>query len=519
MGKLAIKDVAGALGQAPLSPQDILRATMPMGGRSPDVGPASRNSLTPPGGDPGNVTRLPITWRDPIGPDNFLMNQAADPITLAHGTLNNLFGADLENARGGTYDPLTGEMTPLGSGSKVVDALDGLGRIFAAGSGAEGVLGTGGLATAAGSLNDLGSMGTFGGLHRADGTVDAMAPVNKLKEAQRLENEGIAPADIFKETGWFADVDGQWKYEISDHEGKLTKFARELFEDQQSEFARGRTNTYPIEAKVKDFYQNFPHQDVNPEFYNAKMKFRVEPRGSRSLPRYSGGAWHRPWDMGEEGMRPALVEVYGNDLDEMLGTIVHESEHANQDLFEFARGGSPLGIEEQMHEIVPNWKRKALKDHVTGAIVSNPKAELIANALIDDVNAPKGWSSAGYEKRLAEALRNPRPKKADVANVIRMYDSLSEDIKLDAKMLIQPWLENYTDYAHLPQPDQSFDIYAALLGEANARAADTRKAWTPEQRRMTHPEFTRQEDPLNKYGMYFLNFNPRKPMKDQLFLP
>ncbi len=55
-----------------------------------------------------------------------------------------------------------------------------------------------------------GAIGMFAGKNAKN------ANLFSLREAQKLTSQGIDRADIWKNTGWFQDVDGHWKFEIDD---------------------------------------------------------------------------------------------------------------------------------------------------------------------------------------------------------------------------------------------------------------------------------------------------------------
>ncbi|MCL2309244.1 MAG: hypothetical protein FWC42_03065 [Proteobacteria bacterium] len=71
-------------------------------------------------------------------------------------------------------------------------------------------------AEAAKSIPELRLLFQFAG-EKAQGS-----DLHALSRAVDLENSGVAPSDILKETGWHKGMDGKWRFEISDKDARLT---------------------------------------------------------------------------------------------------------------------------------------------------------------------------------------------------------------------------------------------------------------------------------------------------------
>ena len=75
------------------------------------------------------------------------------------------------------------------------------------------------LAGAAGMVPKGAVLGTFAGSRAKTANLDA------LKKAKTMQKEGQSRDEIWNQTGWFKDVDGNWKFEIDDSMARMREVA------------------------------------------------------------------------------------------------------------------------------------------------------------------------------------------------------------------------------------------------------------------------------------------------------
>ena len=71
------------------------------------------------------------------------------------------------------------------------------------------------------------------------GPISRMAPKTALVRAKNMLMRRVPSNEIYRETGWYKDIDGGWKYEISDEASQLKKYGDvESFYNTQAEMAK-----------------------------------------------------------------------------------------------------------------------------------------------------------------------------------------------------------------------------------------------------------------------------------------
>lgn len=164
----------------------------------------------------------------------------------------------------------------------------------------------GGPAPVASKLAD-GTLGSFAGVRSK--TLDKGA----LEVAQLAEKEGLSPDEIWNKTGFFKGSDNRWRYEIDDSGLEL----KEDWHKQQPSNKHLYQGEEYLEKVMKhpELYKSYP------ELRDVKIK--VQP----GMPH--GSAY---WD----GQKIVVSESVVNNK----GVIMHEVQHAIQDMEKFASGGS-----------------------------------------------------------------------------------------------------------------------------------------------------------------------------------
>ena len=147
------------------------------------------------------------------------------------------------------------------------------------------------------------------------------ADLKALTAAQSMERAGADRNAILSRTGWFKDVDGKWKYEISHAQAKLN--VDKLTRTGQK-------------ARLGEVYED-------PELYAAYPETRDIELNLRHDPQWEGGHFVRK--TGESG-----INVRAPDVEMARSALIHELEHDLQAREGFAYGGNPSIIDRSLKD-------------------------------------------------------------------------------------------------------------------------------------------------------------------------
>jgi len=139
------------------------------------------------------------------------------------------------------------------------------------------------------------------------GPLARTADLAALRAAQEMAAKGAKAGSIWDKTGWFKAVDGKWKFEIPDQPAAYTR--RGLYEDLQL----GDVLDHP------KLYEAYP--DLRHETLTLKKELPSGAHGD-----FTPGA--------------GITLRTGHSLAGERGTLLHEIQHAVQEMEDFARGGN-----------------------------------------------------------------------------------------------------------------------------------------------------------------------------------
>lgn len=152
-----------------------------------------------------------------------------------------------------------------------------------------------------------GALGVFAGRRAQTADLKALA--------QAMNMEGRKPPEhIWDKTGWFRDVDGKWKFEVSDRHSELSGIP------------------VSVSANMTRLSQPMPLEELmrHPDLFAAYPQLKTMP----IVPDKSGFSGSYLPGVGEIHLANAPEE-------EFHSTALHEIQHAVQDIEGFAQGGSP----------------------------------------------------------------------------------------------------------------------------------------------------------------------------------
>lgn len=261
-----------------------------------------------------------------------------------------------------------------------------------------------------------------------------------LQKAQDLAGQGVNRKQIWDETGWYNDVDGQWKYEIDDSGMKVRDF---------------RPTGGGISIKHDELYKAYP------ESINTK----VVPTNTVNQ---GEAAVHPTYDYGNISGHKGAILVNDQKIPSK-DVFAHELQHLWPQKEEgFARGGSPSNFgqqkEAELARDARSWMRELARKKKT-----MPDADRIAveNSIVDEYSnmGAMDWLPSKEARDLASEpyLKNPNDMK-NLEELIELYG-------LNQKTT----------------PSSDMDLYKRLAGEAEARNVQTRMDFTPQQRQAQPP--------------------------------
>ena len=283
----------------------------------------------------------------------------------------------------------------------------------------------------------------------------------------KLEESGVEPVDIWKQTGTFRSPDGKLRQEISDasavarYDSPPDRIARELDLTAQLSYGKpyqdlDRATKNKIQKEVNDFQsslnQNLTHEDLYrayPELANIEStaKFANIPRGRFEQTRVSSiGAGNVPVNervVGERMTSQAPTE------EELKSVLLHETQHIIQNRENFAKGGSA-----EFFKSNDVFSTEALED---AAIID----KLMRGSSLNQLEA----------KQRFERLFNRSPEAGAFAALERVGTGKT----LDAAAVSSRGASD------------PYKAYRSLAGEVEARAVQSRMNMSPEQRLQTYP--------------------------------
>lgn len=446
----------------------------------------------------GGRMRTILSWAKVNGHDGVIFKGLSDALRKGAGTADTYAIFKPENIRGkfAKFDPAESSSSKL---------LAGLGGPSGAGAAGGGILGytlnpadangdgviddldrglngfgamvSGGIAGKALGSRAAGKFGnrmkgppkfrapdaqTFGGVNAK--TADRAA----LGRAQNMEAEGADRNAIWDATGWFKGVDGKWRFEIDDSGAQLTGKPQmpdgEMYDAASREMFGVSYGRLPFGPTDANGYSTLGPQR---EAIIARVKSQIDPRanvldGQLDHPNlYQAYPDARDTEISLGNKRgPAGASWDGQristDSGDDISAVLHENQHATQQREGFARGGNPE---------MPELRDAALRER--DAAFSTAKSRYDAlfqeRRMWEDewVGKNKLRDHQLRWKMASEEWRRQFPEKA------KEMDSASNDMQ--------------------GVPPDYHGAYKRLAGETEARNVQTRRDFTPEERRARRP--------------------------------
>ena len=240
------------------------------------------------------------------------------------------------------------------------------------------------------------------------------ASANKLSKAKAMLEKGEDEVKIWQSTGWYKDKDGAWKFEIDDSPAKI--------KNQNAD-------------KLGDLLEHKELFKAYPELKDIKIK-KMNEKEVGKLGYYD----------------PNKKEIGLSDLNDK-STLMHEVQHAIQEIEDFARGGGLaearsflLGKEGRKYE----QELKGIDKTLSNLLVETQHMRMRYSEI------PQGEREYEYAKELFRGINNNEKVYMDFS-VIR--DDLSKKLfEIEKKIRLQ----------------DIQDTYRKIHGEAEARNVEAR---------------------------------------------
>jgi hypothetical protein len=224
--------------------------------------------------------------------------------------------------------------------------------------------------------------GMFAGVRAKTADFDA------LDNAKNMEGQGATRDQIWNETGWFKDVDGQWKFEIDDSGSELTPNAMESSGSLPLSVEMGDApRPAPFDSEVGDFIRHQELYDNYPQISEYGLEDTSGPGGSFQ-PFYS--------EILDDDTGRIKVGT-GQSASGRRSTALHEVQHAVQSREGFAEGGSSASVlDDAMTSELSNLKSTAMQSFRDGKISAD---QFYA---IDELT-PQEYAFKKYQRLAGEA--------------------------------------------------------------------------------------------------------------------
>lgn len=311
------------------------------------------------------------------------------------------------------------------------------------------------------------------------------ADLQALSRAEEMEAAGATREAIWNETGWFKGVDGKWRWEIDD-KGSVYRGLPDV-ESERFDLQRALQRRYGgTMAEIRERHPDDPDVARYAALYDRNMQRITGNLNQTPADRLSdafdhpglGAAYPRVMDtpFGEGGVSSnsrghfntgtGSLHVDGDmPIGERRSTVLHEAQHAVQRDEGFAKGG---GLETFTQQAEAELARDALawRREIARKRKEMPEADRIAveNAVVQE------YQQAGIMDWL------PSREARDVAGDI----GGNPDAALEEIVRVYGLDRSVT-------PMSPKDGYLRLAGEVEARNVQTRRDFTPEERRVRPP--------------------------------
>ena len=336
------------------------------------------------------------------------------------------------------------------------------------------------------------------------GELSRTADLEALARARQMEAEGADMEAIRQETGWFKSkvTGGEWAYEISDKGIEFSRNAPRFPADFEAQEIRKQMVKALAEEQDFEKYKQLqkqlnelptdttPRRDIlmdwmsHPELYEAYPQLRNMPFKLDETINANG-----KFNGDTISVNSSLDKMYTKDgipihmeIDDTTKTMLHEVQHAVQEIEGFPRGSSPaywegnkIPTKEALQKIADAEKKIADVEAKFRKEWPNDEINLNLVKRYDELDKIYFSGKPANEDRLLAEMAQIE----EAAEMAGFDDLLTEYLEAQAELSLA---EKYPDYL------MPFDAYQNTAGEIMARDTANRRFMDSEQRKQKQPK-------------------------------
>ena len=363
------------------------------------------------------------------------------------------------------------------------------------------------------------------GAERADHAEEVSTRLDNLSVAREMEADKKDAKAIKMATGWERGADGKWRYEIADmkefdRNGNLLyrkhhpdyaryielqdKDLNNLFEDGEELTDKEREEYEVLSKKYESDKLGGEKLDNNhtleayvdaPELFKAypelkDVGFRFEDTGGNEIAsyRYISSVFEADKDdVGEIVVNTGKVSK-NTRTREVKSAVLHEIQHAIQEIEGFARGGNPKSMQERFEAAKKEWRARAWADALrdkADEMGEHYNQVAVEKALIDE------YKEMGMDNE--EWMPDKETRMKGFNYFARGYADRSMDADIKNFRLNESTRADFSPYVE----------YTRLGGEVESRNVEARMGMSAEERRASlaaETEDISREDQIFLFG-------------------
>ena len=277
------------------------------------------------------------------------------------------------------------------------------------------------------------------GATNLDKAEEATMRLDNLAVAREMEAENKDPRVIKLATGWERGADGKWRYEVED----VKSINKEVFNSLYGGETYNTVKLPQLIGEDNDLFTSYPQLKEVDVARNSINSLGVFSRGGN----------------GQITINEKLTSLAA------LPTLIHEIQHAIQDIEGFARGSNS-----RMFENASDLSRAYKEFDANIRTLDGDKYENIGKVLKSD-------RFLGYRNVFSNDVVEG---EFLLAGLLRNYEEQSEEV----------FMENYEDFVKEGNKGNAQQQYHQTSGEVEARNTETRRNMSIEERRKSLAEET-----------------------------
>lgn len=315
---------------------------------------------------------------------------------------------------------------------------------------------------------------------------------NNRNVALQMEYSGKTPKEIRLATGWERGADGKWRYEIPDikirEDGfRMLRDREKAIRDKKDDWAysdeginasieEGKRHEAAIDsAHESDVLTTTLDKLVDaPDLFKAYPQLRKMTVEFGKLPKGVGGSL----SLGTMTMRLGLdAGFFANST---RSTLIHEIQHAVQEIEGFARGADPKRMPGKGDALFIDMQRlRELRGSSDWREYQEAVDEMLRQSEAETMD-DAAWKRATSRFDAAEKLPGVQEVRAEEKRLTDKWGDSPDVLQAinNAADITDPVFARITE----SDPYYRYQSYARVAGEVEARNAQTRKDMTPEER-------------------------------------